>query len=75
MLSITIEGLTNLIKKLDIQKASGPDKIFLYSYIKKISKNVPKYLSCLTLVMQASLDHNDMYNKTRKQPMLYNPHI
>jgi len=59
MLNITVEGLTNLIKKLDIRKASGPDEISSYC-IKEFSKNVRKFLSCPTLVMQASLDHNSV---------------
>lgn len=56
---ITVPGVTSLINKLDIRKASGPDQVTPYC-LKEFSTNVPKFVECLALIMQASLDQSSV---------------
>ena len=54
---ITIEGVSNLVQKLDVRKSTGPDDISPYC-LKEFSVNVPEVVQCLTLVLQSSLNQS-----------------
>lgn len=54
---ITIEGVSNLIQKLDVRKSTGPDDISPYC-LKEFSVNVPEVVQCLALVLQSSLNQS-----------------
>lgn len=56
---ITEEGVTALIKNLDMRKSTGPDGISSYC-LREFSSSIPGFLQCLTTIMQASLDQGSM---------------
>ena len=55
-INITGEGIEKLIKNLDVRKATGPDNISSYC-LKEFSLNVSKFVPCLVIIMQNSIDN------------------
>ena len=54
---ISESGLKQLIMKLDVKKAHGPDNLSSM-LIKSFTENVPSFLRCLLILMSSTLQHS-----------------